>query len=379
MSGTGRVNVVIAGGGTGGHLYPGIAVARELLERMPHASITFAGTAAGLEARVVPREGFTLDLIRSGGLKGKSPAALARGLAVLPLSAADAWRILSRRQPRLVIGLGGFSSGPVVLLAALRRIPTLLLEQNAVPGFTNRVLSRVVDAAAVTYESSLTYFGDKGVLTGNPVRPEFFEAGAAARQGGGATRVLIFGGSQGARAINEAMVEAAPLLATASERLIFTHQTGERDLERVRAAYSKANVNARAEAFIYAMDRVITAADLVVCRAGATTLAEIAAAGRPAILVPLPTATDDHQRKNAEVLALAGAAEVVDQKELTGALLAERIVALAADEKRRRRMGEAAQRLATPDAARQIVDRALQLIGGQGRSDDERAVAADER
>jgi UDP-N-acetylglucosamine--N-acetylmuramyl-(pentapeptide) pyrophosphoryl-undecaprenol N-acetylglucosamine transferase len=162
--------IVIAGGGTGGHLYPGIAVAREIRRRVPEAEVTFAGTARGIEGRVVPREGFELDLLRSAGLKGMSLSSLARGLSLLPLSALDAWSIVSRRKPQLVIGVGGYSSGPVVLVAASRRIPTLLLEQNALPGFTNRRLAPVVSAAAVTFESTLSYFGRRGFVTGNSSR-----------------------------------------------------------------------------------------------------------------------------------------------------------------------------------------------------------------
>src|SRR5688500_4808142 len=169
------LSVLIAGGGTGGHLYPGIAVAREIAARMPDAQIAFVGTAAGIEARVIPREGFALDVIRSAGLKGKSIGQLFRGLALLPASAADAWRVVKRRRPAVVIGVGGYSSGPVVLLAALRGIPTMLLEQNAMPGLTNRILAPVVDGAAITYEESMPFFGSKGFMSGNPVRPEFFQ------------------------------------------------------------------------------------------------------------------------------------------------------------------------------------------------------------
>jgi UDP-N-acetylglucosamine--N-acetylmuramyl-(pentapeptide) pyrophosphoryl-undecaprenol N-acetylglucosamine transferase len=358
------VRIVIAGGGTGGHLYPGIAVARELVRQRPDAVVSFAGTARGIESRVVPHEGFRLDLLRSAGLKGMSVAALARGLALLPLSGLDAWRIVSRRAPDLVIGVGGYSSGPVVLVAAARRIPTLILEQNAVPGFTNRMLARVVSAAAVTYESTVPYFGRSGFVTGNPVRPEFFDPAPPAPLAG-PPRVLIFGGSQGAHAINLAMVEAAERLAAHPGGLAVTHQTGERDLERVRDGYRRAGFAARVEPFILAMDREMKSADLVVCRAGATTLAELTAAGRPALLVPLPTAADDHQRKNAQVLAAAGAAEIVEQAGLTGDRLAERIVALASDPARRHAMSEAARRFARPDAARAIVHRALELAERQ--------------
>lgn len=356
------LRIVIAGGGTGGHLYPGIAVAREIRRRQPDAVVTFAGTARGIESKVVPREGFELDVLRSAGLKGMSPAARARGLALLPLGGADAWRILSRRRPDLVIGVGGYSSGPVVALAAARGIPTLLLEQNAVPGFTNRALARFVSAAAVTFESTVTYFGRRGFVAGNPVRPEFFGEGDS-HAAPGPPRVLIFGGSQGSHAINVAGVEAAPRLAAGGRRVAVTHQTGERDLDMVRDAYRRAGLDARVEPFLYAMDREIKAADLVICRAGATTIAELTAAGRPAVLVPLPTAADDHQRKNAELLRAAGAVEVIEQQDLTGERLADCIARLTGDPARLAAMSAAARRMAHPDAARLIVDRALALAG----------------
>ena len=357
------LHVVIAGGGTGGHLYPGIAVARALVARRPDATVTFAGTARGIEARIVPREGFQLDLLRSAGLKGKSLGALLRGLALLPLSMLDAWRILSRRSPDLVIGVGGYSSGPVLLAAVARRLPTLVLEQNAVPGFTNRLLSRLVSAAAVTFDSTAAFFGRRGFVAGNPVRPEFF-ASDGDRQSGphdGPPRVLIFGGSQGAHAINMAMVEAAPRLAAAGG-VDITHQTGERDLDVVRRAYQDAGIAARVEPFLFAMDREMKSADVIVSRAGATTIAELTAVGRAAILIPLPTAADDHQRQNAEVLAAAGAAELIPQKTLTGTVLADRVLALAGDPARRGALAAAARRFARPDAASAIVERALQLV-----------------
>jgi UDP-N-acetylglucosamine--N-acetylmuramyl-(pentapeptide) pyrophosphoryl-undecaprenol N-acetylglucosamine transferase len=372
------LSVLIAGGGTGGHLYPGIAVAREISTRLPDAQVVFVGTAAGLEARVIPKEGFALDVIRSAGLKGKSIGQLARGLALLPASAADAWSVVKRRRPAVVIGVGGYSSGPVVLLAALRGIPTLLLEQNAMPGVTNRLLAPVVDVAAITYEESMQFFGSKGFISGNPVRPEFFQSeeahGDDARTGSSpnvgtvgispppAARVLVFGGSQGAHAINMAMVEAAPRLA-AHARVAITHQTGERDLEMVRDSYTRVGLQARVEPFLFAMDREMKAADLVVCRAGATTLAELTASGRASILVPLPTAADDHQRKNALALVKQGAAHMVEQRELSGDRLAAEILALATDGDRRRAMSAAARRLARPDAAKVIVDRVLALAG----------------
>ncbi|MBM4438656.1 MAG: glycosyltransferase, partial [Actinobacteria bacterium] len=224
------MRVLIAGGGTGGHLYPGIAVARELLARVPDARVSFVGTARGIETRVLPREGFELDVIRSSGLKGKSPLALARGLGLLPVGAADAWRVVSRRRPAVVIGVGGYSSGPVVFSAWLRGIPTLLMEQNALPGLTNRLLAHVADAAAVTYPETAARFGDRAFVTGNPVRPAFVaaqrERAHEGSEGARPPRLLVFGGSQGAHAINVAMVEAAPRLAAARPDLFVTHQTG---------------------------------------------------------------------------------------------------------------------------------------------------------
>ena len=358
------MRVVIAGGGTGGHLFPGLAVARALKARVPAAQISFAGTAAGIEARVVPPAGFELDLIRSGGLKGKSAAAFLRGFGLLPLSAVDAWRVITRRKPHVVIGVGGFSSGPVVGIAAARGIPTMLLEQNAVPGITNRLLARLVKSAAVSYDTSLAYFGTKGFVSGNPVREEFLHVTDSAITAA-SVRVLIFGGSQGAHAINVAVAEAAPRLARPGHppAISLVCQTGARDYDMVREAFQRSGVQGRVERFIDAMDREVNDAGLIVSRAGATTLAEITAAGRPAILIPLPTATDDHQRKNAEALRTAGAAEVIEQNNLTGELLAKRILALAADGETRRAMSAAARRLAKPDAARRIVDAVLQLAG----------------
>ena len=343
-------------------------MARELLSRQPAAAVSFAGTANGIEARVIPHEGFALDVIRSGGLKGKSLVARARGAALVPIGLVDAWRIVTARGPDLVIGVGGYSSGPVVLVAALRGVPTMVLEQNAVPGLTNRMLSRYVQAAAVSYESTRQFFGSKAFVSGNPVRPEFLDAAGSKESSRDAatTRVLVFGGSQGAHAINMAMVEAAAGLAAQGPPLRITHQTGERDVEMVRAAYAQTRLAADVEPFFDDMGRRLGQADVVVCRAGATTLAEITAAGRAAILIPLPTATDDHQRKNAEALVASGAADLLLQRDLNGRVLAERILALAGDRLRRERMAAAARALARPDAARVIVNRAFELLGRSG-------------
>jgi UDP-N-acetylglucosamine--N-acetylmuramyl-(pentapeptide) pyrophosphoryl-undecaprenol N-acetylglucosamine transferase len=359
------VSVLIAGGGTGGHLYPGLAVARALLARVPDAVVTFVGTSSGIEARVIPREKLSLALIRSAGLKGKSLAAVLRGLALLPLSAWDSWRVISRVKPTVVVGVGGYSSGPVLLLAALRGIPTLVMEQNATPGLTNRLLARVVTAAAVTYPESIETFGSRAFVSGNPVRTEFFtdSAGRVDEGQGGRVRILVFGGSQGAHAINVAMVDAAPALTRGDTAVEVTHQTGDADLEFVRDGYRRADLVASVEPFIFDMHKKMTAADVVVCRAGATTIAEVSAAGRASILVPLPSATDDHQRKNAVAMVARNAAVMIEQRELSGERLAREILALAGDRLRRQKLAEAAAAMARPDAARVIVDRVLALAG----------------
>ena len=361
----GPLKVVIAGGGTGGHLFPGIAVARALQARLPEAQISFAGTARGIEARVVPREGFPLDLIRIGGVKGKSIAAKVRGAALVPIGLLDAWRIVSARRPSLVIGVGGYSAGPVVLVAALRGIPTLLLEQNAVPGLTNRLLAPFVRAAAVSFESTAPFFGAKAFVSGNPIRPEFLSVTAAvpSREKSPETKLLVFGGSQGAHAINAAMIDAAGELMIRVSDVRLTHQTGEGDFSRVREAYRNAGLSAEVAPFFDDLPSRLARTDLVICRAGATTLAEITAVGACAILVPLPTATDDHQRKNAETLAAAGAADVLLQSDLNGHTLVERVARLAADGEARTRMSKAARALGRPAAAAAIVDRVLALVG----------------
>jgi UDP-N-acetylglucosamine--N-acetylmuramyl-(pentapeptide) pyrophosphoryl-undecaprenol N-acetylglucosamine transferase len=360
------VRVLIAGGGTGGHLYPGIALARELQRRDPAAHVSFVGTAAGIEARVVPRERFPLELIRVAGLKGKSRRDRMRGLVLLPLAALDAWRVISAQRPDVVVGVGGFASGPVLAIAALRGYPTMLLEQNALPGITNRLLARLVRAAAVNFEAALAYFPRTGFVAGNPVRPEFFpaqneEANDRFTKPRDAARVLVFGGSQGAHAINVAVVEAASRLAATGVRLAITHQTGERDLDLVRAAYQRAGLAARVEAFIFEIDRAMKAADVVICRAGATTLAELAASATPAILVPLPTATDDHQRRNAAAVARSGGAMVIDERDLKGDALTSALKDLVGDPERLVRMAAAARTLARPDAAERIADRVEEL------------------
>jgi UDP-N-acetylglucosamine--N-acetylmuramyl-(pentapeptide) pyrophosphoryl-undecaprenol N-acetylglucosamine transferase len=357
------LSVVIAGGGTGGHLFPGIAVAREIQRRVPGARVSFAGTSRGLEAKVVPAEGFELDVIRSAGIKGKSIGARLRGASLIVPSLWDAWRVISRRRPQVVVGVGGYSSGPIVLMAWLRGVRTLVLEQNAVPGLTNRLLARIVHAAAVTYEDTLKHFKGRGFVSGNPVRQEFFAAAAAAPSDGprAGRRVLVLGGSQGAHVLNVALTAAMPALMKRVPSLDVLHQTGARDLDEVRRAYQSAGVPARAESFLNPVAPEMAAADLVICRAGATTLAELAASGRPAVLIPYAAATDDHQRRNARVLVTAGAAAMVEESELSGDRLATLVADLLHDDVRRLAMARAMHGQARPEAAGMIVARLLEL------------------
>ena len=354
--------VLLCGAGTGGHLYPGVATAQELKRRYPEARVVFAGTGRGHEVEAVVGIGLEHRRIRSVGLKGKSVLAVLRGLLTLPLSAWDGWRVISMLRPRLIIGLGGYSSGAILLMAAARGIPTMVLEQNALPGFTNRTLARVVSAAAVSHESALVHFPRTGVLTGNPVRDTFF-APAPPRPEAAGGKLLVLGGSQGAHAINMAMLAAAPHLAATQPAIAVTHQTGTADFAEVERGYAACGLTARVAPFFSEMAELMRDADVVVGRAGATSLAELTAVGRPAVLVPFPGAADDHQRLNAESLATVGAALVVPQTDLDGARLAEILLGLVHDDERRLAMASASRKLARPRAAASIVDRAEQLLG----------------
>jgi UDP-N-acetylglucosamine--N-acetylmuramyl-(pentapeptide) pyrophosphoryl-undecaprenol N-acetylglucosamine transferase len=351
------MRVLIAAGGTGGHIYPGIAVANEIKRRHQDADVRFVGTARGLETKLVPRAGFELSLIESTGLKNVGLVARARGLFVLPRSFRSARQLIRQFRPDIVIGAGGYVSGPVVLTAALMRLPTMVMESNALPGMTNRTLARFVDKAAVSFEAALPFFRGKGVVTGNPVRREFFEI-APRRRTGGEFSLLVFGGSQGARAINQAMVESLAHLDELKDRLRVVHQTGELDFDKVRDGYLKRGWYEKAEVRRYIDDMVsaFAGADLVICRAGATTTAELIAAGKAAIMVPFPLAADDHQRKNAEALEAVGAARVVLQQQLSGARLAEEIKAVVTAPTKLSEMEQAARKLAHGDAAAAAVD-----------------------
>ncbi len=351
------MRVLIAAGGTGGHIYPGIAVAREILRRDPESKVRFVGTARGLEKKLVPQAGFELSIIDSTGLKNVGAVARARGLMVLPKSLLEARKVIRQFRPDVVIGAGGYVSGPVLLVASLIGLPTLVMESNALPGWTNRVLARFVDQAAVSFEAALPHFRGRAVVTGNPVRREFFEI-PARKPEASHFALLVFGGSQGARAINESMIAALPVLESLRSKLRVTHQTGEADYDKVREGYREAGWSEEANVTKY-IDNMVAAfagVDLVICRAGATTTAELIAAGKPSVMIPFPFAADDHQRKNAEALEAAGAARMILQRDLSGERLAHEIARLVNEPEKVVDMAAASRRLAKGDAAAAVVD-----------------------
>jgi UDP-N-acetylglucosamine--N-acetylmuramyl-(pentapeptide) pyrophosphoryl-undecaprenol N-acetylglucosamine transferase len=348
------MRVLIAAGGTGGHIYPGIAVANEIMRRDPASVVRFVGTARGLENRLVPQAGFELSLIESAGLVNMGLAQRLRGLAVLPKSFLAARRLIKQFRPDVVVGAGGYVSGPVLMTASFMRMPTVLMESNAVPGFTNRRLARFVDAAAVSFEAAQPFFPGNAVVTGNPVRREFFEIKPKQRDAEKIS-LLLFGGSQGSRAINEAMVAALPHLASQRERLQVTHQTGPADFARVRDAYA-ANGWEQADVreYIDQMMEAFATHDLIVSRAGATTSAEVMAAGKAAIMIPLPGQLE--QQRNAEALQNAGAARMILQSDLSGERVAREITDLINAPERISEMEAAARKMARKDAAAAAVD-----------------------
>jgi UDP-N-acetylglucosamine--N-acetylmuramyl-(pentapeptide) pyrophosphoryl-undecaprenol N-acetylglucosamine transferase len=348
------MKVLIAAGGTGGHIYPGIAVANELMARDAGTEILFIGTSRGLETRIVPDNGYQLSLINSAGLKKVGFVGKLKGLMILPKSFLESRQIIKEFSPDVVVGAGGYVSGPVVLTAHFMGFPTVVMDSNAVPGYANRRLARFVDGAAMTYAEALPYFGTRGVVTGNPVRKEFFDV--PARTPKPPMQVLITGGSQGARAINNAVAAALPLLKESGLDIHLTHQTGQADFETVRKAYADNEIEADIRPFISNMVEEFDKADLIICRAGAATIAEVGAAGKAALMIPLPGASDDHQRKNAEALERKGAVRMILQSELTPERLADELSQLLSDPSALNAMGVAGRALARPDAAAATAD-----------------------
>jgi UDP-N-acetylglucosamine--N-acetylmuramyl-(pentapeptide) pyrophosphoryl-undecaprenol N-acetylglucosamine transferase len=354
------MRAIIAGGGTGGHVIPGLAIAQEL-QKTYDAQVLFIGTARGIENRLVPAAGFPLRLVKVGALKNVSIATRLKTMFDLPRAVWESGRIFSEFRPNVVIGVGGYASGPAMAAAILRRIPTLAFEPNVVPGFANRAVARFVSEAAVHFSETSRYFR-RCQVTGVPVRQAFFDV-ANDRVPHANPTLLVFGGSQGAHAINRAMLESAAQLRQRIPQLGIIHQTGARDYNDAQAAYAKLNGEAEAHRFIDDMPAFFARADLVLCRSGASTVAEIAAAGKPAILIPFPRAADDHQKRNAEALEKAGAAVMIEESKLNPETLVETVTTLLSDLTRLSKMGNAAKSLAHPDAARDIVAIAARLAG----------------
>ena len=324
------LRVLIAGGGTGGHVIPGLAIGRELRDRYG-AEVRFVGTERGLETRLVPAAGFQLELIHVGQLKGVSLGTRVRTMGDLPLGVWRCVRLLREFRPQVVVGVGGYASGPAMLAAVLLRVPTLVYEPNAAPGLANRIVGKQVQAAAVSFEESRRFFRN-AVLTGVPVRPEFFAI--PVRDAAAPVQLLVFGGSQGARVLNVRMAELIRPLMARVPGLTVLHQAGARHAETTAAAYAATGVDParwRVVAFLDDMPGRMAEASLVLCRSGATSVAELAAAGKPSLLVPFPLAADDHQRKNAEAFARKGAAAMLLEPEMSTEMLLERLVALLED------------------------------------------------
>lgn len=357
------MRLLIAGGGTGGHLFPGIAVAEEFLSRDPANKVLFVGTERGIEARILPRLGFRHEFIAAAGIRKMNRLSQLKGLAMLLYGYSQSRKILRDFTPDLVLGVGGYASGPVVLAARGLQIRRFIHEQNAIPGLTNKFLARYAEKVFVSLDESQKFFPpEKLVLTGNPVRKEIM-AGmlrpAGERQETATFNLLVFGGSAGAHSINLAVAAALPLLDGEKERLSITHQTGEKDLQDVREAYEKAQFPAKVVPFIEDMAAAYAEADLVICRAGATTIAEVTACGIPCVFIPYPHAVDDHQRLNAEALLKKQAGFMLLERDLSGESLARQIRELMSEPQQLRLAGENARGLALVDAARTIVDEML--------------------
>lgn len=361
------MTIVIAAGGTGGHLYPAVALAREFLRRDPANRVLFVGTSHGLESKVLAHEGFELVLIDAKPVMGKGLLGMTKGIIAMPISLWQCWRIVRQHQAHLVIGVGGYTSPMMVMAAALAGVACVILEPNADSGLANKAVGPFVQRVFLAFESAAGSFDPTKVrVVGTPIRKEFLEqaqcTSTAANQPG-RHHLLVFGGSQGAKAINSAVIEGLPPLLKQRPQMTVTHQTGESDYARVSEAYRQAGVSVTVAPFLYDMPLAINAADLVVARAGAMTVAELTTCGKPAVLIPLPTAIYDHQMKNAKVMEAAGAAVVLPQAELTGSKLAQTVAEIFDDQERVMAMGAASLALRRIDAAEAIVRECYALIG----------------
>lgn len=357
------MRIVIAGGGTGGHLFPGIAVAEEFIKRDRQTEILFIGTKRGIESKLLGALGFELRTIDVEGIKGRGLKALIKGIYQVPQSIWQSRRILKQFCPQIVIGVGGYASGPAVLAAHFMGMPTAIAEQNTVPGITNRILGKFADKIFVTYAQTSTLFSTaKVLLSGNPVRAAFSGVRSPQKEVKDFRQLLIFGGSQGAAAINKSVVEMLPQLQKMKTKVRILHQTGARDAESVRASYERYGIEAKVTPFIVDMVDAYRQADLIICRAGATSLAEITAAGKATVLIPFPFATNDHQTGNAQALADKGAAIMINEKDLNGNKLFEVVAELLSDPSKLRMMEENSARLGNVNAAATIVDACLKMM-----------------
>lgn len=369
--------VLVAGGGTGGHLFPGVAVVEELRRRGPVA-VRWVGTRRGIEARVLPERGEALELLEVTPLKGRGSGDVARSVARIPRSVAASTRMVRAFRPDLVVGLGGYAAGPVLVAASSLGVPTAILEQNARVGLTNRLLAGVAGRAYVSFEETAGEFPTARVRSvGNPVRRDFVDAArrASADPEGfeaRARQVLVVGGSQGAKRLNEVVPEALARGGVAATGLRIVHQTGAAMRDEVAARYRDLGLEAEVVPFLGDMARAYAEAAFVVCRAGATTVAELCAVGRAAVLVPYPHAADDHQRKNAEALARQGAAVAMPEDALDVPTLAAEVRRLAGDRGARLALADGARRLGRPDAAAAIVDDLVTWLGPTPRRQPER-------
>ncbi len=363
------MRLIIAGGGTGGHLFPGIAIAEEFKGRDAVNEVLFVGTEKGIEARVLPKLGWSLRFISAEGIKGKGGFARIRAVLKLVPGFFESIKIIKAFKPEIVIGVGGYASAPLLLAARFSGIRTAVHEQNALPGVTNRMLGKVVDRVFVTFPDSASFFPEgRVVVSGNPLRKEIVEGlqwsvVSGQWSEGKKPTILIFGGSAGAHRINMAALEMIGQIND-PDRWKIIHQTGEKDYKEVKEGYIKADWQADVRPFIYDMASVYSDADLIICRAGATTVAELAAAGKPAILIPYPFAADDHQRVNAESLVKAGGAMMLLEKELTGVRLATEVERLMGDSEMLEKMGDSARKLASLDAAKVVGDGVYKLVNG---------------
>jgi UDP-N-acetylglucosamine--N-acetylmuramyl-(pentapeptide) pyrophosphoryl-undecaprenol N-acetylglucosamine transferase len=358
----GTMTLLIAGGGTGGHVFPALAVAKEWLQRRGapedgrrgERHVLFVGTERGIETRLVPQAGMPLELIRAAGLKGISGLKLLRNAALLPGGLWDSEKILHRHRIDVALGVGGYASGPMMLVAVAHRIPTVVFEPNVEPGFTNRTLVGMATRVAVAYQETAARFGNKSVVTGVPIRREFFQI--PGKEHAPPFNILITGGSRGALPINQAVIESLDRLVARKSQLFIVHQTGERDYNAVRVAYARREFNAEVLPFIENMAERFAQADLIVCRSGAITVAEVSAAGRAAIFIPFGAATDAHQARNAATMQDAGAARLLPQTELTPERLTTEIFSLLDQPWKLSEMEQCARSLARPRAAEDIVD-----------------------